>query len=243
MKFFNQRFNQIILHGTRVLFIGLIVVPYAAAVTLYYRPKDLKPPILPGIPGGTQGEECSSSSSSNPFKVLAPQGFIGETVSSRPTFIWSTPFNEPLNLELTLYEFNQQARPIPVSMPPITLDARQGTWTLPNTVDKLTEGKTYMLKMIVKCDPDNSSRDLVDDVEFKVIPKSVALEQQISNASSPVMRAEIYAKEGVWYDAFAEVAAFQDTASVEMRRLLLNELEQVEQEFKNRTTPANPQSE
>jgi hypothetical protein len=72
---------------------------------------------------------------------------------------------------------------------------------IPNSRSSLRSGETYIFTAGILCNPSRLSESIYARVAFKKVDLSVQIREELSKASSLDQQAEIYAREGIWYDA------------------------------------------
>jgi Domain of Unknown Function (DUF928) len=214
-----------------------IVLMLVASAFAGYIPLDNVHPIDDSTirsPGSRRGSCPDLINADDPFRILAPRNPIGTASSTRPTFAWLTPEGVQVNetrvrFKLFRYEGDSvesrrkiMEKDIPVARTGMT------SWTFPNDEAALTTG-IYYWQVTLLCNPDSSSDNPFDRVEFQVKQPSPELVSRIRTTSDTDTKANLYYEAGFWYDAFA-------LASQELRQSFLGDLKQ----YEDRAT-ANPQ--
>jgi hypothetical protein len=147
---------------------------------------------------------CSSVESPT---ILAPTSYIGETISTHPTIVWSLPesVSDRYQIRLRLYEYSAQHRDLEEIISQI-LDPGTRSWTLPAIEQRLAVGKTYRWQITTRCNTYNEAGNPSIAAEFQVIETPTALINSLP--SNTVARAKVYIENGLWYEAFAEILSF-----------------------------------
>ncbi|NJN89033.1 MAG: DUF928 domain-containing protein [Leptolyngbyaceae cyanobacterium RM2_2_4] len=198
----------------------LLMAPYALA--------DYVPPSEPSSPqestsstgrrGGCDGEAETE------LTALAPQSYVGQTISTHPTFAWFIPDTQPFQVEFRLFEYNSGDRQL---IQKIDLQSSPGimSWSLPPDQPGLSTGQRYFWQVVVHCDLNRPSSALVAEAEIEVVEIPSDLEMELDAATDDLARVRLYGEAGLWYDAFNEVlAAGQDAAARDTRLGLLDNL-------------------
>jgi len=191
----------------------LLVLSASIAIAGYKPPEDQKAPKYSSTQLGTRGQ-CGNDSQSS-LKILAPQDYVGKTASSRPTFAWIFNSSESFALEFRLYEYgaNDQLNLIyqfqTETQPDIT------TISLPEHIPDLVVDQRYVWQVAVLCNPNYPSQDLVTLAEFEVVAISPDLAQEISKTDDHLTKSELYAQEGLWYDALSAGIQSGDTQYID----------------------------
>lgn len=195
---------------------------------------DYQPPSEPSAPsGGTSTAGTRGGCSGNPeagLTVLAPLSYAGQTVSTRPTFIWFVTDMQSYPLEFRLYQEGSGKRQL---LRKVQMQSQSGLmkFSLPPSQPELQPGKLYSWQVILTCNPNHPSQDLVAGATLQILPFPATLRSQLNSAKSEIERAELYAKNSFWYDAIAEVT--QPNPSIAIKQLqhsLLNDLAKSEKE-------------
>jgi hypothetical protein len=133
--------------------------------------------------------------------LLIPENGVSVTVSKHPTFLFylseipARPIRvsvvDPLNPEPIFDETLtiQKAGIVPV--------------TIPQTARPLENGKTYILTAGILCNPRRMSASAYLRVSFEKIAFNQEQQKKLERTSSPLERARIFEREGIWYDAIA----------------------------------------
>lgn len=79
----------------------------------------------------------------------------------------------------------------------------------------LQPGKEYLLQVVIHCDPDNPSGDLVDEASIEVVKMPAAVQSKLNRAVNSVEKAKIYAEAGLWYDALNEALKLAQASKLE----------------------------
>lgn len=185
-------------------------------------PRDPSRDTSNGTSGGVRG--CGQ-----PLVALAPQFHSdGLTVSRYPTFTWynfndSSPFTE-----LELYEYQPDGRFKQVFVGSVDAESSgYASYTLPETEEGLSLGKTYLWRVVDYCD------ELFEEISYQITANVTVVEgsELLDPAASAAEQARAYAENGIWYDAMALVYGATDAESVALRQELLNDLVGIEQDF------------
>ena len=89
----------------------------------------------------------------------------------------------------------------------------------------LQPGKEYLWQVVIHCDPDNPSGDLVSEASIEVVGMPAAVQSKLNNAVNSAQKANIYAEAGLWYDALDEaLKLIQPSKLGEVGSTLLNDL-------------------
>lgn len=205
---------------------GLWAIALAAPLYADYRPPDNR--TAPRGGRGAAGSRGGCSAEDGSMLLLAPRSHVGRTDSLQPTVSWFIPDTEVYEMELHLYQLDDGDG--------LTLIERQVMETTPGIMQaslsddqvELTPGNQYRWRVVVICNPNRPSSALIDEAEMIVVNADVELANELESASEPSARAALYAQEGLWYDAFAQVATVDNAAGADYRQRLLQSLADIE---------------
>jgi Domain of Unknown Function (DUF928) len=227
MMILSQWFTNKSIHNKLValciLSSALLASPTGLAV---YQPGTQKPvpPDRILVGGTTRG--CSGGDM--PLTVLAPRNYMGRTISRHPTLAWFVPPDSVAKrIEVTIYEWVPGGNFKEVSKTP--LQSTPGVMNLsPFSQNEpgLQLGKEYLWQVVLRCDPDNQSGDLLSRASFEVVKMpTTMLQTKLNKAINSVEKTEIYAEEGLWYDALGEALKLAKASKLgEVGSTLLNDL-------------------
>lgn len=164
-------------------------------------PHDRKPPSDYSRSTGPRSLSCPT------LRSLAPQTYVGHTVSARPTFVWVVSHFQETKLErfpetqFRLFELVPNGRPKQIGNP-INLSTLPGinNYSLPENQPELTIGKTYFWQVAILC----RTSYIIQKAEFIVVQIPPALKGKLTTKVDTFKKAELYAEAGLWYDALAE---------------------------------------
>lgn len=219
--FLNKRINikRVISY---TLGLSLIVTPVALAG---YVPGSQKP-VPPGRKSGG-GTTRGCSGGDLPLTVLASQNYVGQTTSRQPTFAWFVPRDSAAKaMQFMIYEWTPGSKPKEVYN--MSLQSSPGIMKVsPFSQGKrgLQLEKEYLWQVIVHCDLDNPSGDLVSQASLEVVEMPASVQNALNRAVNRAEKAHIYAKAGLWYNAFDEALKLAKPATLgEVGAALLNDL-------------------
>lgn len=233
MKTFCRRFKNPLL----TLRLGQKIVGVALSVCLLETlpaQAEYQPPSEPSAPAGgtsTAGTRggCSGKADGG-LTALAPVSYTGQTTSPHPTFLWFVGEAQSYPLEFRLYQVANGKRRL---MQKTALRSQPGLmqFSLPKTQPALSPGQMYSWQVILTCNPNHPSADLVAGATIQVVPLPSALKSQLTTAKSPIEQANLYARRGFWYDAIAQVSQLNQAFSAKQLQLsFLNDLARSEKE-------------
>lgn len=204
----------------------LIVNP---AVLANYAPGDQKP--VPPERRSDGGTTRGCSESGMPLTVLASRNYVGRTTSRHPTFAWFVPSDSASKpLQFTIYEWVPGSKPKAVR--DMSLPSSSGIMKLSPFSEKepgLQPGKEYSWQVVINCDPDNPSGDLVSEASIEVVELPPAVQSKLKGAVNDAQKVNIYAEAGLWYNALDEALKLAQASKLgEAGSTLLNQLAQLE---------------
>lgn len=199
------------------LSLSLMVAPLAWAG---YKPP--KTPSAPKQPGSniTRSGSCSPNATGE-LTALAPFSHVGQTTTTHPTFAWFVPDQASYPLEFRLF-LNQQR------LYRTEMQSQSGImqFTLPPTENGLTVGQNYTWQVVLVCNPNSPSANIVAMAEIGVVKASSELQRKLATLQNSQQRADLYAKQGLWFDALA--SALKEPANQPIVLTLLDSLANVE---------------
>lgn len=166
-----------------------------------------------------------------PLTVLASQNYVGRTISQHPTFAWFVPRDSTSkSMQFTIYEWVPGGKPKEVRK--MSLQSSPGIMKLSPFSDSepgLQLGKEYLWQVVIHCDPDNPSGDLVSEASIEVVGMPATVQSELNRAVNSAEKANIYAKAGLWYNALGEALKLAEPSKLgEVGSTLLNDLAQWE---------------
>ncbi|MBD6617222.1 DUF928 domain-containing protein [Komarekiella sp. 'clone 1'] len=210
----SSKANQRRLVSIFTLSLFLLVIPEANAK---FKPRTRKTPSEHSRAGGSRG--CPGDGGI-PLTLLAPQTYVGETASKRPTFAWF--MSTARTVDFMLFEVK------PKQLPQIVMKAEElnsspgvNKFAFPSTQPELTVGKEYFWQISMLC----PSGLAFVRAEFQVVNIPLALKGSIKSASNSTQKVTYLAEQGLWYDAFAEALKYSNQGKLgELGSNLIQEL-------------------
>jgi hypothetical protein len=192
---------------TRVLtscLLSLILGVTQTALAGYKPPKDQKPPSSYSDSSGVRGN-CHASNGQS-LTPLAPVTHIGQTTSTHPTFAWLVFDHEPVTIEFTLYQFDGNLQPKKLDRYTQRFSSSPGLMkrSLSKNLPGLSVGKRYLWQLQILCNPYRPSRNPIARAEIEVVPTPQTLLNNLAITDDPSLKANLYGKYGMWYDAIKE---------------------------------------
>lgn len=198
--------NQRRLVSIFTLSLFLWVTPEAIAK---FKPRTRKPPSPYSSRGGSRG--CPGDGGI-PLTLLAPQTYVGETASKRPTFAWFT--STARTVDFILFELKPNHK-LQIVMKAEELNSIPGVnkFVVPSTQPELTVGKEYLWQISMLC----PSGLAFVRAEFQVA--------NIKSTGNSTQKVADLAEKGLWYDAFAEALQYSSQGKLgELGSNLIQEL-------------------
>jgi hypothetical protein len=186
-----------------------------------------KPP-LRGAPAGRVGGGTRGATERESFalQVLAPD-HLGYTVREQPCLYWyiSNPTTHPL--ELTVTERNAVAPLLEKTMQASAQGGIQSACLADYGV-KLRKDVQYKWFVTLVTDPERRSKDILAGGMLMVVDPQPLLAEKLKSAV-PGSLPNIYAEEGLWYDAIGALSQLieETPANLELHRQRAALLEQV----------------
>ena len=157
--------------------------------------------------GSRHGDYCQPSSpqliehraqrdSRPPFMALMPFANAGLTLSARPTFWVYVPPTTAKHLILSLRQQGLKQR----MQTSFEISAGVMGLTLPNKSTALEVGKTYEWAAVLICGDQPSPNDPI------IVSSISRVATGMPSVTSPLERAAVYGRNGIWFDALAELA-------------------------------------
>ncbi|UBF30424.1 DUF928 domain-containing protein (plasmid) [Kovacikia minuta CCNUW1] len=199
------------------LSLSLMIAPLAWAG---YRPPSR--PSAPKQPGSNISRSGSCSSNSlGELTALAPLSHVGQTTSTHPTFAWFVPDQTSHPLEFRLFHNQQRLYRTEMQSQPGMMQ-----FTLPQTEKGLMVGQDYRWQVVLVCNPNSPSSNIVTTAEVEVVQANSELQRQLAPLHTLQQRADLFANNGLWFDAFAE--ALKEPSNPAIALNLLDSLALVE---------------
>ncbi|WP_341530782.1 DUF928 domain-containing protein [Nostoc sp. UHCC 0302] len=175
------------------------------ALAGYQPPPDQKPPSGYSDSSGVRGG-CKTTSGRS-LTLLAPITHVGQTTSPHPTFAWFIPYDQPVPIQFSLYEFDTNLKPKKLNIYTHQFQSSQGIMkrSLPQKSPGLSVGKRYLWQLQTLCNPNHPSQNPIARAEIEVIEVPQSLLHSLSATRNPALKASLYAKAGIWYDALSEL--------------------------------------
>lgn len=199
--------------------------PFGGEWRVYTPPAESRNPGNNYVPAGRRGG-CGDE-----LVAIAPRLFSGRTTATRPTFIWYGWSDAAAVVEFQLYQYQPDG--LATIIPAIPVEPTAAgfvTYTLPPEQAELTVGDTYFWRVVSYCDQDRQELGFLTSAFLEVVESPAELAEESSE--TPLERAQTLARQGIWYDALAQV---YDANTPETQRFLENlllDLADAETQFK-----------
>lgn len=226
IQWFSNKRITIKLVTSCTLSLAMIITPAALAA---YTPGTQKP-VPPGRKSDT-GTTRGCSGGGMPLTVLASRNYVGRTISRYPTFAWFVPPDSASKpMKFIIYEWVSGGKPKEVRR--LSLQSSAGimkVFPFAENEPGLQPGKEYSWQVVIHCDPDNPSGDLVSEASIEVVGMLAPVQNKLNKAVNSAEKANIYAEAGLWYNALDEALKLATASKLgEVGSTLLNDLAQSE---------------
>lgn len=180
-------------------------------------------------PTGTGGIRTSLT---NFLINLAPNDYLGQTVSTHPTFAWYVKSSKPYPIKFFLYHLSTD-KEIITDYRTEMMTSKPGIMqiSLPNSQPELRKGVHYFWHVTMLYKNVDLNDNPKDESQFQVKEISSVENSKIQKENDPLKKAELYAENSLWYDAFAQTLLnSQDRFTQSEQILLINDLAEEENE-------------
>ncbi|MBW4599072.1 MAG: DUF928 domain-containing protein [Calothrix sp. FI2-JRJ7] len=194
-------------------------------------------PVNRGAPNDRRG---AGSRGECPAVSMAPTGLmpivtsnnssyvLGNTETEYPTFWYYLPYQTESisSVKFALVDGDENLltkEPIPVNISGIPGVI---SFTLPKTQQPLKEGQFYHTYLLIDCNPQSNSEDVVIEGLVQVVAPTAELKKRLQTATERE-KVSIYAQQGYWQDAITTLGELRrqsqkDTTLIEDWKTLLN---------------------
>ncbi|MGD1943248.1 MAG: DUF928 domain-containing protein [Leptolyngbyaceae cyanobacterium] len=208
-------------------FDAVVAIAAEANIAAALKGRAYEPP--PGSRASGSGNTGSGGSrdwcSDDSLAAIAPQfSGVGQSFSTRPTFVWYTDSPTVGVMQFELYQSDSDE---PIFSETVLPHSNFVAYTLPATAPALTVGETYLWQATIRCSADSDliSSWIATTVEIIESPPDMLT---VEATDSAVQRAQAYASSGLWYDALAEVYEPETFDEYLLRQSLLLDLADLE---------------
>lgn len=141
-------------------------------------------------------------------KTLAGNVKKDSTLAEQPTFWLYVPYalTEKVPGRLELREKDSAGRMAYQTVATVT-------GTTPGVIGvrlpsgkRLEENQQYQWRFVISCDPDDPTANPSTTAIVSRLPKNPTVEKQLQAAKQPVDKADVYARNGIWYEAVTTLA-------------------------------------
>jgi Domain of Unknown Function (DUF928) len=178
-----------------LLFVGLLVTTPARAG--YTPPPQQEPPSDYSKSTGVRG--CATKEDIA-LTLLAPQAYVGQTVSTNPTFAWFV--SSAAEIDFRIFQFTPEGKPKQV-FEPLKIETSSGITklTVPEENFKLSIAQKYLWQVAIRC---TNGDFIIQRAEFQVQEIPSKLKNTLASEVDGVKKVNLYAEHGFWYDALEE---------------------------------------
>ena len=170
--------------------------------------------------GGSR-DWCSDDS----LAAIAPQfSGVGQSFSTRPTFVWYTDSPTVGVMQFELYQDDLEE---PIFSETVLPQSNFVAYTLPANAPALTVGETYLWQATLRCSADTEMVSSWTATSVEIVDPMPDM-PAVDVANSSAQRAQAYASSGLWYDALAEVYDPETFDEYLLRQSLLLDLADLE---------------
>lgn len=155
--------------------------------------------------GGTRGKCPQDTKEPDPpLTLLIPVNKRVLTVAEHPIFFVYVPPTSAQTVQFVLKEKISSNRSKVIYEAKYPLSGTPGIVSLriPDNANKLEIGKNYQWSFALICDPQDRGEDRIQFGSIKRTELSANLAEEVEKAT-PLERANLYAKNGIWQDAIA----------------------------------------
>jgi hypothetical protein len=160
-----------------------------------------------------------------PLTLLAPNDHVGQTIAARPTFFWYLADKQTVTFKLVEPGVRKPllTKTVRVEKPGIV------PLELPKDAPELALNKDYRWSISVVCNTDENSEEGFELSFIQRVAQTPELSRQLTAAKSDQSRAQIYASQGLWYDALATLskASAADPKNRSVHNSLVSLLDQI----------------
>ena len=209
-----------------LLLAGPSLIAADGAIAANNKGRAYEPPPNSRISGGNTGsggsrDWCSDES----LAAIAPQySGVGQSFSTRPTFVWYT--DSPM-VGVMQFELYQDDLEEPLFSETVLPQSNFVAYTLPASAPALTVGETYLWQATLRCSADTEMVSSWIATLVEIVDSTPDM-PAVDVANSSVQRAQVYASSGLWYDALAEVYDPETFDEYLLRQSLLLDLADLE---------------
>jgi len=182
--------------------LSLVLAATPAALAGYIPPptQNPAPPEQSTTTGGRRGG-CHGGDLS--LTALASWNHVGQTISRHPTFAWFVPPDSgSRQMIFMIYKVDREFKKIIQ----IKSQSSPGIMKLsPFTQNELglEVGKKYLWQVVIICDKESSSSHLLSVGSIEVVERP-DVQLKLEKAVNSLEKVNIYAQEGLWYNALGE---------------------------------------
>jgi hypothetical protein len=156
--------------------------------------------------------------------ALAPVSYMGKTSSTHPTFAWYAYDTAQMPVQFSLYEYDtarSNFKAIPLAQEKLVNSAGINIYKLPKAAPGLAKGKTYAWQVVLTCDVQNNSKNRWIRNPIQLTELSPILRQKLANVNTPSQKVNLYAENGLWYDALDTALTYDRNPKIKSATLAL----------------------
>jgi hypothetical protein len=149
--------------------------------------------------GGTRTDRCEKLTNEDSLTALAPIDHNGQSIANRPTFVWYVSDQKTYPVIFQLWNADEER------LYQVKLQSRPGLMQLSWPIDQpeLQPGVKYHWRVVLVCDSGSPSRNVNIETMLEIVEPSGELQAELSKTQDPIRQIELYAQNGLWYDALA----------------------------------------
>ena len=208
-------------------FDAAVAIAAEANIAAAIKGRAYEPP--PGSRASGSGNTGSGGSrdwcSDDSLAAIAPQfSGVGQSFSTRPTFVWYTDSPTVGVMQFELYQDDLEE---PIFSETVLPQSNFVAYTLPANAPALTVGETYLWQATLRCSADTEMVSSWTATSVEIVDPMPDM-PAVDVANSSAQRAQAYASSGLWYDALAEVYDPETFDEYLLRQSLLLDLADLE---------------
>jgi hypothetical protein len=176
---------------------GILMTVTTSAVAEYKKPSQTSAPNSRTTTSTASRGLCLNQNNTQ-LTAIAPYSHIGQTTSTHPTFAWFVPKGEYFPLEFHLVEETNNTQSKTIYKQNLSSSPGIMYLTLPSSQPGLAVGKKYRWQVVMRC---TRYQAVVTMADMEVIAPKPEFQAELSQTSGTAKLADLYAQNGLWYDA------------------------------------------
>jgi hypothetical protein len=217
---FNYRYKFWSYSWFTICLTGILMTVTTSAVAEYKKPSQTSAPDSRTTTSTASRGACLNQNNTQ-LTAIAPYSHVGQTTSTHPTFAWFIPDGEYFPLEFHLIEVNNNAQSKTIYKQDISSSPGIMYLTLPSNQPGLAVSKKYRWQVVMRC---TRYQAVVTMADLEVITPKPEFKTELSQISGTARRAELYAQNGLWYDALQISLKAAEFQRAELENKLIQEL-------------------